>query len=183
MSDGSDVSFEAPTGTLGLISQVQEFGFDSARLVVNRFAEMFERFQSGVAIAGGIPDFLLLGEGGPVGRITDAGQSTQLTLPDTEPGGRCSRRIWLHNPTPQAGPRLRVWAPALLTHDGHALDRSVIAFAPSRVTAIEAHSSLDILVTVSVPHDARAGKYHGHILVEGLPDTSFPVCVTVLEER
>lgn len=180
MSGGPDARVERPGGKLGLISQVQEFGFDSARVVVNRFAEMFERFQSGVGIAGVIPEFLLFGDGGLVDRTADG---AHFTLPDTEPGRRSNRQIWLHNPTAQASPRLRLWAPPLLTHDGHTLDPSAIVFTPSIVTAIEADSSLDILVTVSVPNDARPGKYHGQILVEGLPDTSFPLCIAVLETR
>lgn len=166
--------------TRGLVAQIQGFGFESARLVVSRFTEMFERFQ---AEAGSV---LVGGDLGTLARTRgEDGEPGELRLPDVAPGGRCTARLWLHNPTESPSQGLRLWVSRLLAHDGKAIDSSAASFSPATVARIDADSSVEIVVTLNVPTETRSGRYHGQILVEGQPDTSLPISFNVLapEER
>jgi hypothetical protein len=164
-------------GGARLSAQVQGLGFDSARLVVARFAEMFERFQAGTGAAVEAGRFLLLDGSGLRHGSADAGE---LVLPDVLPGDECSAPLWLHNPTSSSCQGLRLWSPGLSTHDGHTIDGSAIVFNPAGVARVPADSSLQILVIVAVPSSASPGTYHGQVLVEGLPDVAFAVSFNVV---
>lgn len=160
-----------------LAGRVQEFGFDSARLVIGRFADMFDRFQSSTSwggSVGGLPWGL-----GPTAR--EASEETDaLLLPDVEPGGRCAARMWLHNPTRSSIPNLRFWSHGFVTHDGETLPPSAITFSPSSVARIAAESSLEISASVAIPIGTIPGPYHGQLLVEGLPEEVFRARVNVV---
>ncbi len=161
-----------------LAGQVQEFGFDSARLVVGRFAEMFERFQSTTVRSGSAGPLLWLL--GPVTR-GPSDQPDGLLLADVEPGGRCAARMWLHNPTGASVSNLRFWSQGFVTHDRETLPPSVITFSPPNVRSIEPEASLEVRVWVAVPSATIPGTYHGQILVEGLPEEAFPARVNVVD--
>ena len=161
-----------------LAGQVQELGFDSARLVIGRFADMFDRFESSAtwgASVGGLPWVL-----GPAAREAPEEQDA-LLLPDVELGGRCAARMWLHNPTNASIPNLRFWSQGLLTHDGETLPASAVTFIPSMVESIGPECSLEISASVGIPIGTVPGAYHGQILVEGLPEEALRARVNVIK--
>ena len=159
-----------------LAGQVQEFGFDSARLVVGRFSEMFDRFQSSTAKSGsaGPLSWLL----GPMAH-EPPDEPDALVLAYVEPGGRCAARMWLHNPTSSSVSNLRFWSQGFVTHNGETLPSSAVTFNPANVPSIEPESSLEVTVSVAIPSHTIPGTYHGQILVEGLPEEVFPARVKV----
>ena len=161
-----------------LAGQVQEFGFDSARLVIGRFVEMFERFQSRTGSSGSFGDlpWVLLEST----RQRSAGADA-LLLPDVVPGGRCGAAMWLHNPTRSTVRNLRFWSSGLVAHDGRILPPSAFTFRPPGVTAIGPDSSVAITASVAIPVSAVPGTYHAQVLVDGLPEEAFPARVNVVD--
>src|SRR5262249_47382834 len=120
-------------------------------------------------------------------RFFDAARESQtstpegdgLILPDIRPGGRVSARLWLHNTTPTAAVALRSWCPGLVSHRGATLPQDAVTCAPERVDYLESGVSREVLVTVSVNDSTVPGRYHGQLLVDGLPDAVFPLSITV----
>jgi len=161
-----------------LAGQVQEFGFDSARLVVGRFAEMFDRFQSSTARSGSAGPLSWVS--GPMAQ-NPSDEPDALLLAHVEPGGRCAARMWMHNPTNSSVSNLRFWSQGFVTHDGKTLPPSAITFNPPNVPSIEPESSLEVTVSVAIPSATLPGTYHGQILVEGLPEEVFPARVNVVD--
>lgn len=161
-----------------LAGDVQEFGFHSARLVIGRFVEMFERFQSSTSSGGslGVLPWVWLNSTPEGSAGADA-----LHLPDVGPGGRCSAKMWLHNPTRSKYQNLRFWSQGLVTHDGIAFPPSVITFAPAKLATVAPDSSVEITASVSVPVSAVPGTYHAQVLVDGLPEEVFPARVNVVD--
>jgi hypothetical protein len=213
-----------PDAAARLVAEVQDLGFNAARMVVDRFAEMFDHYR---AEAGS--DTTNGGERGPkaepgVHFCVDDGayrrlqsdvqralemyldvlrrfsevslpffdgarswgatsaEAEGLVLPDVARGGRCSARMWLRNPTGSAATNLRLWTPGLFTHTGDALAAEVVTFSPSTIQRLDPAESAEILAVVSVANDAVVGSYHGHVRVEGLADTAFPLIVRVVPE-
>jgi hypothetical protein len=213
-----------PAEAARLVAEVQDLGFNAARMVVDRFGEMFDRFRADAA-----SDTTNGDEGGPKAepgvrfRVDDgayrrlqsdaqralemyldvlrrfsevslpffdrapswgasAPGSEGLVLPEVAPGGRSSARMWLQNTTGSAVTSLRLWTPGLFTHTGDALAAEAVTFSPERIQRLDPGESSEILVVASVVDDAVVGSYHGHVLVEGLADTAFPLIARVVPE-
>lgn len=177
MTDGTPPYRSLEDGATALVAQVRDLGFHSARMVVSRFSEMFDHFQtvSGAGVwAGrlGIP---------PLAPYGDAEVDVdRLQLPHASPGGRSTSRLWLHNATSSPTSGLRLWSPGLVAHDGRIINASAMAFRPENVARVEAHSSVEVTLTVEVPSDACPGTYHAQVLVEGVPGTAYPIAIDVI---
>ncbi|MGZ4149697.1 MAG: COG1470 family protein [Actinomycetota bacterium] len=212
-----------------LTAEVRELGFDAARMIVERFVELFDHFWPDAPTGTGASDGSgSASEPGPVRlppavhfRVddgvrrrlqADAQRALEsfldvlrrvgelglpfldgvepeggavgdgLELPDLAPGGRTSARLWLHNSTGSAVTGLRPWTSGLVSHDGSALGAELVTFRPDRVDRLDPGGSVEILVAVTAPPDARLGLHHGQILVEGLAATAFPARVRVVGE-
>ena len=161
-----------------LAGQVQELGFDSARLVIGRSVEMLERFQSSAGSSGSFADLPWLW---PTPTRQRAARSDALILPDVGPGGRCSAKMWLHNPTRSRFLSLRLWSQGFVTHDGIALSPSAITFTPAKLATVDPDSSVEITASVAAPDSAVPGTYHAQVLVDGLPEEVFPARVNVVD--
>lgn len=179
MTDGTRSYRSLDDSATALVAQVRDLGFDSARMVVSRFSEMFDRFQTvtgGGVWAGGlrIP---------PLAAYADAEVDVdRLQLPHASPGGRSISRLWLHNTTSSPRSGLRLWSPGLVAHDGRTINASAMTFRPASVARVEADSSVEVTLTVEVPGDACPGTYHAQVLVEGLPDTAYPITIDVITQ-
>ena len=92
------------------------------------------------------------------------------------PGGVARLTGTVRNgPEPATG--LRAHVPQLCTVDGTVLGAAV-AIDPAAFD-LEAHERTTLTVTVAVPGDARPGRYHGLLLVAGLPDAAHPVTLDI----
>jgi hypothetical protein len=182
-----------------LAVDVQGLGFDAARIVVDRFSELFEYFRQANG-PGGAADgdrsrrveadaerlfasyISLLNDMGPSPSARGPAPSTDgaLALPDIAPGGRTSARLWLHNTTASTAGALRPWAPGLAASEGSALPGDALTFLPPVVDRLSPGESHEIVAVLAVPEGAALGTYHGLVLVEHLPDTALPVRVHVV---
>ncbi len=103
----------------------------------------------------------------------------EVSLPEVAPGGRASARLWLHNTTAATATVLRPWCPGLTSPSGASIPATAVTCQPERIDRLEPHSSRELVVTVAVEEEARAGTYHGQLLVDGQPDVVFPLRVNV----
>ena len=168
-----------PDAGTRLAEQIRDLGFDSARSVIGRFAQLFEQFHGGIGSPVEINPLDWLRP--RLGDLPEEG-TTPLRLPDVAPGGRSSSRMWLHNPTSTDVGHLRFWTPGLTTHDGRAIAAPAIAFDPASLDLIGANSSIVIVVSVDVPPGATAACYHGLVMVDGLADCAFPLMLNVIDQ-
>ena len=194
-----------------LVQEVQELGFQTARTVVERFAQLFTQFASANGAAGTAgfcgPDrsmqawqsdmqraadsyMALIGQLNEAGlRFLQTAQWSQpsrteqdhLRLPDVAPGGRVSAKVWLHNTTSSEAIDLRPWCPALANHSGTTLPATAVSCAPERIDRLDPGASCELLVTVAVAADIAPGTYYGQLLVDGLSDVVFPFRLQVLD--
>ena len=156
------VHFRADTGGFDRLQSDMQRAADSYLAVLSQLNEVSLRFfDSTDPRRGAEPD--------------DQG----LELPDVEPGGRSSARLWLHNTTTSTAVDLRPWIPALSSHSGASLPPAVVTFTPERIKRLDPGMSREVLVLISVGEDAVPAPYHGQILIERLPDAVFPVTVRV----
>ena len=96
------------------------------------------------------------------------------------PGGRVSARLWLHNTTASPASDLRPWCPGLTSPSGTSLATNTVTCGPERIARLEPDASAELLVTAAVADAAAPGVYHGQLLVDGLPDVTFPLRLQVL---
>jgi hypothetical protein len=78
---------------------------------------------------------------------------------------------------PDAVSGLRAHVPQLASVDGVVL-HAPVAVSPERFD-LEPHQRIEVTVSVPVPPDAGVGRYHGLLLVSGLPDSAQAVTVQV----
>ena len=107
-------------------------------------------------------------------------EQSDLRLPDVAPGGRVSARLWLHNTTAAPAANLRPWCPGLSSPGGASLPTNTVTCGPERIERLEPDASVEVLVTAAVEDAAAPGLYHGQLLVDGLPDVTFPLRLVVL---
>ena len=93
------------------------------------------------------------------------------------PGERAAVVCSVRNGTDVAG-ALRAHVPQLASVDGIVLEAPVTV-TPERFD-LQPHERIELAVTVDLPPDAPPGRYHGLLLVAGLPDAAHPVTVEVV---
>ena len=91
-----------------------------------------------------------------------------------------ARSLWLHNTTAAPAANLRPWCPGLSSPGGASLATNTVTCGPERIARLEPDASVELLVTAAVEDDAAPGVYHGQLLVDGLPDVTFPLRLVVL---
>jgi hypothetical protein len=105
-----------------------------------------------------------------------------LLLPEVAAGGRASARLWLHNTTASAAADLRPWCAGLASHTGESIPATAVTCQPARIDRLDPGARCELVVTVAVGEEAAAGLYHGQLLVDGLPDVTFPLRLRVRPE-
>jgi hypothetical protein len=95
----------------------------------------------------------------------------------SRPGERAGVVCSVRNGSDVAG-ALRAHVPQLASVDGVVLDAPVTV-TPERFD-LQPHERIELSVTVELPSDALPGRYHGLVLVAGLPDAAHPVTVEVV---
>ena len=63
---------------------------------------------------------------------------------------------------------------------GASLATNTVTCGPERIARLEPDASVELLVTAAVEDTAAPGVYHGQLLVDGLPDVTFPLRLVVL---
>jgi hypothetical protein len=145
-------------------------GSDSRRMradaerLIDLYAEWARALVDAAAEAahpnGGSPDRLLIG---PV-------------APDTS----VKTTVWLHTlDGPATGPA-RLVATDLVAHHGGSIPSGTIQFDPAIIDGRSPRTSTEVTVLAAVPPETSPGPYHGHILADGLPELSLPLCVEVI---
>lgn len=168
--------------------EIQDLGFDSARLVVDRFVDLFNGFLGQTGTKAGSPGSYLhvlrgLAETSTAvlgGATSQPGATDDLALPDVVPGGRSSKRLWIHNTSSSAAANLRPWTPGMTSHTGESIPPGAVTFIPARVERLDPGESREIIVTAIADQGTSFGAYHGQILVEGLPDVAFSLRLDVV---
>lgn len=94
----------------------------------------------------------------------------------SRPGERAGVVCSVRNGT-DAASGLRAHVPQLASVDGVVLEAPVTV-TPERFD-LQAHEKVELSVTVELPADAPPGRYHGLLLVSGLPDGAHPVTIEV----
>ena len=94
----------------------------------------------------------------------------------TEPGGSATITCTVRN-GPDAASGLRAHVPQLASVDGVVLEAPV-AIDPERFD-LQPHERIEVTMTVPVSPDAGPGRYHGLLLVSGLPDSAQAITVQV----
>jgi hypothetical protein len=74
---------------------------------------------------------------------------------------------------------LRAHVPQLASVDGVVL-QAPVHVEPERFD-LQAHERIELRVSVDLPADAVAGRYHGLVLVSGLPDAAHPITFLVTD--
>jgi hypothetical protein len=95
----------------------------------------------------------------------------------SRPGERAGVVCSVRNGTDLAG-GLRAHVSQLASVDGVVLD-AVVTVTPERFD-LQPHERVELAVSVELPPDAPPGRYHGLLLVSGLPDAAHPVTVEVV---
>jgi hypothetical protein len=78
---------------------------------------------------------------------------------------------------PDAANGLRAHVPQLASVDGDVLEAPV-SVVPERFD-LQPHERIELRATVELPADATPGRYHGLLLVSGLPDAAHPITFEV----
>ena len=114
-----------------------------------------------------------------VGMASGSGSAEQLAVGPLAAGEAGSATAWLHLlDGPPAG-RAGLFASALTSSTGAVVAGEAVAFEPAEVDTTRLRTSVEIVVRVTVPADARAGTYYGHVLATGLPEVGLPLLLEV----
>ena len=134
----------------------------------DRYADLLQRVVSGFADE--ISETV-------VGAAANNNAQTDVTL-SGRPGATAGAFVWIHNTQAELLPEFRLRLTDLTHADGHRLSpiRREINPAVFAASALERRSAW---VSVTVPADARAGIYYGHVLAEGLADAAVSVRLVV----
>jgi hypothetical protein len=93
-------------------------------------------------------------------------------------GATLSAPVWVHNHTDAAVYGVELRLTDLTAPSGAQLSRSVAAFLPERMD-VGAQGSGESQLYVTIPADAPAGTYHGHLLAGALPASVLAVRLEV----
>jgi hypothetical protein len=134
----------------------------------DRYADLLQRVVSGFADE--ISETV-------VGAAANNNAPTDVTL-SGRPGATAGAFVWIHNTQAELLPEFRLRLTDLTHADGHRLNpvRREINPAVFGASALERRSAW---VSVTVPADARAGIYYGHVLAEGLAEAAVSVRLVV----
>jgi len=134
----------------------------------DRYADLFQRVVS--SFADEISETV-------VGAAANNNAQTDVTL-SGRPGTTAGAFVWIHNAQAELLPEFRLRLTDLTHADGHRLSpiRREINPAVFAASALERRSAW---VSVTVPADARAGIYYGHVLAEGLAEAAVSVRLVV----
>jgi len=95
-------------------------------------------------------------------------------------GSRASARAWFHVLDGPAAGSTRLWATTLWAADGSALAAPCVDIDPPVLDTADLRTSREVSVAIAVPPATRPGRYHGHLLAEGLDEVSLVLRVEVV---
>lgn len=192
----------SPGQARGLVGHVQQFGLATAAAVVDRYTVLAEQ-ALGVdplaaldraraddaplahVVAGMARAYLDLlaaaadAAAGTAGPATGPGAVERIVLPAVPAGGRTWGSLWLHNPTGESAPGLRVGLGAFTAAGGASLPPSAITVSPPAAD-LAAGTSLELRLDVAVPAQQPPGTYHGIALVGPAPHDPVVLSLEVL---
>ena len=102
-----------------------------------------------------------------------------LVLGPVKPGEEVADTLWLHFLDGPAAGLAAFQATDLSAHHGGRIGSDAVSFDPATLEASAPRTKRQVEVRVSVPRDAVTGPYHGHVLVEGLPEVCLGLRVDV----
>jgi hypothetical protein len=110
----------------------------------------------------------------------NGGTPDRLLIGPVAPDMSAKATLWLHTlDGPATGPA-RLLATDLVAHHGGSIPSGSIEFDPAVIDGRSPRTSSEVTVLATVPPATRPGPYHGHVLADGLPELSLPVCVEVI---
>jgi hypothetical protein len=101
-----------------------------------------------------------------------------LVLGPVGAGGTAKGSAWLHVLDEPAA-KGNLLGTDLVAHHGNRIDQSSMTFNPPSLRAPAARTSYEVEIQVEVPAAVKSGPYHGHVLVEGLPEICLNLRVIV----
>ena len=182
------------------MADIGRLGFDTAAAVIERILDLSRR-------AGdlSVPLLAPTAEGDParrlradaerlidlyaewtralVDRALEAAATTTTTGPEVlvlgpvEPGGTAAATAWLHV-LEADGTTAALRCTDLTGHDGEVVPAGSVGFEPPALDT-SASPSHQVRVNVDVATGTAPGRYHGHLLVAGLPEVALPVRLDV----
>jgi len=96
------------------------------------------------------------------------------------PGGVARLHCTVHNERGEAAQGVRPHVPQLVS-DGGGVLAGVVTVRPDRLD-VEPHERVTLEVEVATPSDAAPGRYHGLLLVAGLPELACAVTIDVAHD-
>lgn len=96
------------------------------------------------------------------------------------PGGVAQLHCTVHNDRRESVRSVRPHVGELVSDHG-ALLKATVDIQPPRLE-LEPHERATLQIDVAIPSDADRGRYHGLLLVAGLPNAAYPITVEVSDE-
>jgi hypothetical protein len=116
---------------------------------------------------------------GVFGLAEGSAEPEVLVLGPVRPGDTVEADLWLHAPPGRLTALARLHVTALTAHDGATVPADALAFEPGVLVPTTAGddglTAPTTRVRLRAPDDAPAGSYHGHVLVDGLPEIALAV--------
>ena len=97
------------------------------------------------------------------------------------PAGLAQLHCTVHNDRRDAVRGVRPHVGELVSDDGGLL-AATVDIQPARLD-LEPHERATLQIDVAIPIDAERGRYHGLLLVAGLPNAAYPITVEVATKR
>jgi hypothetical protein len=87
--------------------------------------------------------------------------------------------VWLHVLDGPAADHATLRSTNLSAHHGGQIGAEAVSFDPPTVEVSAPRTTLDVRIRVTVPSGTPSGPYHGHVLVDGLPEVCLGLRVDV----
>jgi hypothetical protein len=121
---------------------------------------------------------------GVFGLAEGSAEPEVLELGPVRPGDTVEADLWLHAPPGRLTAPARLHITALTAHDGTTVPADAMGFEPAvlvpTTTGNGGQTTPTTRVRLRAPDDVPAGSYHGHVLVDGLPEIALAVRAQVV---